>query len=124
MRPHRTNADMYKVTALVAWLSLTLLQPVFLSAADPRLLDAVRKGDRDAVRDLLRNHADVNISQPDGSTALLLAADRDDAEMVNLLIRAGANVNARNDYGASPLYAACTIGNTAAIPKEPLGNQR
>jgi ankyrin repeat protein len=104
-----------KVTALVASLPMAFLLPVLLSGADPRLLDAVRNRDHAAVRDLLRNHADVNVSQPDGSTALLLAADRTDAETVDLLIRAGANVNTRNDYGASPLYAACTTGDTTTI---------
>jgi len=110
-----SNADMNKVGTLVGWLSLAVLVPVSLSGADPRLLDAVRNRDHAAVRELLRNHADVNVSLPDGSTALLLAADRNDPEMVDVLIRAGANVNTRNDYGASPLYAACTAGDTATI---------
>ena len=104
---------MKKVTTLLACLSVSFLLPVLLSGADLRLLDAVRKGDRDAVRELLRNHAEVNVAQPDGSTPLLLAADRGDAEIAGLLIRAGAKVNARNDYGASPLYAACATGNIA-----------
>src|SRR5215831_15889915 len=58
---------------------VTLLACLFASfafGADERLLDAVRKGDRDAVRELLCNHSDVNASQPYGSTPLLLAADR------------------------------------------------
>ena len=106
---------MKKVTTLLACLSASFLLPVLLSGAELGLLDAVRKGDRDAVRKLLRNHADVNVAQPDGSTPLLLAADRGDAEMAGLLIRAGAKVNARNHYGASPLYAACATGNIATI---------
>ncbi len=95
------------------WVLLlpTLLLPCLLSGADLRLIDAVRRGDRNAVRELLRNHVDVNVAQPDGSTALLLAADRNDPELVDLLIKAGANVNARNDYGATPLYAASAGGN-------------
>ena len=95
------------------WVLLlpTLLLPCLLSGADLRLIDAVRRGDRNAVRALLRNHVDVNVAQPDGSTALLLAADRNDPELVDLLIKAGANVNARNDYGATPLYAASAGGN-------------
>ena len=92
-------------------LPVILLLPILLSAADLRLIDAVRRGDRNAVRALLRNRVDVNVAQPDGSTALLLAADRNDPELVDLLIKAGANVNARNDYGATPLYAASAGGN-------------
>ncbi len=85
------------------------------SSADVRLLDAVRKADRKAVRQLLRNRADVNAAQPDGSTALVLAADRNDLEVADLLIRAKANVNAANEYGATALSVACASGNIAMI---------
>ena len=84
-------------------------------SADVRLLDAVRNGDPKAVRELLKNHADVNAAQPDGSTALVLAADRNDLEVADLLIRAGASVNAANEYGATALYVACASGNIAMI---------
>ena len=101
-------------------LSATFLLSILLSAAVPSawsadLLDAVRRGDHRAVRELLQNHADVNAAQPDGSTALVLAADRDDAEVAGLLVRAGANVNAANEYGATALSVACTRGNIAMI---------
>lgn len=85
------------------------------SSADVRLLDAVRKADRKAVRELLQNRADVNTAQPDGSTALVLAADRNDLDMADLLIRAKANVNAANEYGATALSVACASGNVAMI---------
>jgi ankyrin repeat protein len=93
---------------------LSVAVPV-ASSADVRLLDAVRKADRKAVRELLRNRADVNAAQPDGSTALVLAAERDDLEVADLLIRARANVNAANDYGATALSVACASGNIAMI---------
>src|SRR5437899_12646141 len=102
---------MKKITTFLALLFAIFLEPPLVCGADVRLLDAVRRGDRNAVRELLRNHVDVNVAQPDGSTALLLAADRNDPELVDLLIKAGANVNARNDYGATPLYAASAGGN-------------
>ena len=44
-------------------------------SADLRLIDAVRNGDQNAVRQLLQNHADVNATRPDGSTALIWAAE-------------------------------------------------
>ncbi|HYS25618.1 MAG TPA: ankyrin repeat domain-containing protein, partial [Vicinamibacterales bacterium] len=72
-----------------------------VAAADTRLLDAVARGDRTAVRELLRNHADVNSAQADGSTALMLAVERNDVELATLLVRAQARVNAANDYGAT-----------------------
>ena len=100
-------------TVLLAVL-LSLVAPA-ASSADVRLLDAVVKGDRKAVQELLRNRADVNVAQPDGSTALMLAADRNDVEVATLLIRAKANVNAANEYGATALSVACASGNMALI---------
>src|SRR6266850_603869 len=101
-------------------LTTAFLVSILLSIAVPGawgadLLDAVRKGDHKAVRALLQNHADINAAQPDGSTALVLAADLNDTDAANLLIRAGANVNSANQYGATALYVACSRGNMAMI---------
>lgn len=85
------------------------------SSADVRLLDAVVKGDRNAVQQLLRGRVDVNAAQPDGSTALMLAADRGDVAMARLLIRANANVNAANEYGATALFVAAGRGNADLV---------
>lgn len=58
---------------------------------------------------------DVNATQPDGSTALLAAADRDDVAMAEALIRTGASVNAANEYGATALSVAAANGNTVLV---------
>jgi uncharacterized protein len=102
----------------VATLVLAVLVSVMLpasSSADVRLLDAVLKRDGNAVRALLKNRVDVNAAQPDGSTALMLAAERNDAEIAGLLLQARANVNAANEYGATALSVACASGNVALI---------
>ena len=85
------------------------------SAAAERLLDAVMKGDQRAVRELLRQRADVNTAQPDGSTVLMLAVERNYTEIADLLIRAQANVNAANEYGATALFVASANGHVALI---------
>jgi len=97
---------------------------MFLSAvsmaapgSDVRLIEAVKKEDKEATRALLKDHVDVNASEADGSTALAWAAYRDDAEAVDLLIRAGANVNAANSYGVTPLSLACTNRNSLIVEK-------
>jgi uncharacterized protein len=41
----------------------------------------------------------------------------DDLESVDRLIRAGANVNAANRYGVTPLFLACTNGSAPAIER-------
>jgi len=81
----------------------------------PALVDAARSGDRDALRALLQEKADVNAAAGDGSTALLWASYRDDPEAAALLIHAGANVNAANDLGVTPLWAASQNGSAAMV---------
>ena len=87
------------------------------SRDDLRLVEAVKNGDKAAVRSLLTQHADVNAAQADGTTALAWAAERDDLQTAELLIQARANVNAANDYGATPLWLACTKANAAMVEK-------
>ena len=107
-----------KLKTPAIWWLVSLLSVANLAAAsDLRLVDAVQKGDRDAVRSLLKEHIDVNASRADGSTALSWAAHRGDIETANLLIAAGANVNAANDYGVTPLWLACSDGNGALAGK-------
>ena len=92
-------------------LSLIALVTASLSAASgTSLIDAVKAGDRAAVRTLL-SRTTVNNSEPDGMTALHWAVRADDAETAALLIRAGANVSAANRYGVTPLSLAATNGN-------------
>ncbi len=85
------------------------------AADDLRLIEAVRIGDRQAVRSLLGERVDVNAAQGDGATALAWAVHRDDPPMAELLINAGGNVNAANDYGVTPLSLACTNRNSALV---------
>ena len=94
------------IAILVGWLAISLFSVTSSFAAE--LLDAVKEGDREAVESLLRQNADVNVSQPDGATALAWAVHRDDLEVADLLIGAGADLNAANDYGVTPLSLACS----------------
>ncbi len=87
------------------------------SAADVRLIQAVKDGDATAVRELLEQDTDVNARQGDGATALHWAAYRDDLDTADLLIQAGAAVNATNDLGVTPLWVAAMTGSPAMIAK-------
>ena len=81
------------------------------------LVDAAKRGDKDAVKSLLQKKADVNAAEPDGTTALHWAAYRDDLESTDLLLRAGAKVNAANDLGATPLWNASQNGSVAIVKR-------
>ena len=74
----------------------------------PPLIDAVKRGDHAAARALLRNKTIVNQPEPDGTTALHHAVLADDAQMVSMLIGAGADVKAANRYGLRPLTLAAS----------------
>ncbi len=51
------------------------------------------------------------------TTALHWASYHDDLDSADLLIRAGAKVNAANDLGATPLWAASQNGSAAMVRK-------
>jgi ankyrin repeat protein len=84
-------------------------------AAGDLLVDAVKSGDRAAVRTLLERGANANVAVPDGTTALHFAIQQGDAEVVDLLVRAGADVKTSNRYGIAPLQVAATAGSVAII---------
>jgi ankyrin repeat protein len=65
----------------------------------------------------LQSRADVNATQPDGTTALAWAVYRDDLETAELLLSAGANASAANEYGVTPLALACTNRNATMVEK-------
>ena len=77
--------------------------------------DAAQNRDREALRALVKQRANVNAPQPDGTTALHWAAHWNDLEGVNLLLRAGADAKAANRYGATPLSEAAALGNAQMI---------
>ena len=86
------------------------------AADDTRLADAAMQGDRDAVRSLIQQKADVNAALGDGTTALHWAAYKDDAEMAKMLLEAGASIKATTRVDAlTPLLIACKNGNAAIV---------
>jgi ankyrin repeat protein len=95
---------------------LSLSAGICLAATpDLRLIEAVKKNDVQAVRALIAQHADVNATQPDGSSALHWAAQLDNTEIAKALISASANVKLRTRYNVDPLALACMNGNAGVI---------
>jgi len=84
---------------------------VSTAQAASTLIDAVKHGDRAAIRTILQTRPNVNAASADGTTALHWAAQLNDLETTQLLLKAGANVRAVNRYGMTPLQAAAVNGN-------------
>ncbi|MDH4063794.1 MAG: ankyrin repeat domain-containing protein [Acidobacteriota bacterium] len=79
---------------------------------------AAEAGDLAQVRRLLRDGADVNAALGDGTTALHQAAMRGDADMVDVLVYAGANVKATTRLGGyTPLHLASQRGHAVVIDR-------
>src|SRR6266576_2669709 len=93
----RRNLMLGLTISLIAILCATGI--MMASADDVRVPNAAMKGDKEAVRALLKQAADVNASQGDGMTALHWAALNGDADMAQMLLYAGANVRATTRIG-------------------------
>ena len=87
----------------------------FAAGADAPLADAVMRGNQDSVRTLLQQKADVNATQPDGTTALHWAVRQNELELAQTLIRAGAKAVVATRYGVTPLFFAAENGNPTMI---------
>jgi len=98
-------------------LGLALCLTVALNGQVPTTIaEAASKGDREAVRALLKKGLDVNEAQGDGTTALHWAAMKGDTELAQMLIYAGANVRATTRLGAyTPLYLAAKGGYAGVV---------
>ena len=101
---------LFGAVAVVAALSIGV------NAAESPIADAAARGDREAVKALLKKAADVNAAQGDGMTALHWAAMNGDAELAQMLIVAGANIRAATRLGTyTPLYLASQHGHAGVI---------
>ena len=108
-------------TALRVKAVAALAGAAFLVAWAPSespVADAAMRGDRGAVRSLLAGGADVNAAQGDGMTALHWAAERGDVDMADMLLQAGATVEATTRIGQyTPLHLAARAGGAAMVER-------
>ena len=92
------------------------LSAILAAASSSPVADAAMKGDREALRALLKQGADVSGAQGDGMSALHYAAERGDVEMTEMLVYAGANVGATTRIGQyTPLHLASQSGSAAVV---------
>jgi ankyrin repeat protein len=106
-----------RISVIGLSLAATLaILPIAAAAGNLSLAESAKQGDRAAVQSLLKQKTDVNAALPDGTTALHWAAFNGDADLVALLLRAGANPRVVTRVGAiTPLSLACINGDGPII---------
>lgn len=108
----------FVVTVLGSFtLVLLTVAHVITADGDRRLVEAVKTQNTQAVPALLKQPVDVNVPEADGTTALHWAAHWNDVKTADLLIRAGAKVDAVNDLRVTPLSLACTNASAPIVEK-------
>jgi uncharacterized protein len=83
------------------------------------LMYAARQDAPEAVRALAAAGADLNATDPDGTTALTLAVINAHYELAAQLLDAGANPNVADVTGMTPLYAAVDMHTLDETPGRP-----
>ena len=105
--------------AIAIGLLLALSSTGFAAVAgNAPLVDAARAANWNVVRTLIAQGARgevVNAADSDGSRPLHWAVRADELQVVDLLLRAGADAKAENRLGVTPLYLAAQNGNAAII---------
>ena len=86
------------------------------------LMYAARQGSIDAARALMDEGANVNLTDPDGTTALVLAIINGHYDTAAMLTERGADPNITDSSGMGALYAAVdmnTLGEVYGRPERP-----
>jgi ankyrin repeat protein len=92
---------------------VTLLGMSSLQAAT--LLESIRGGDHFTASALVKDGADVNVAESNGTTPLHWAVHHGNVDLVKQLLKAGADVNVANNYGATPISEAAVLGDYALM---------
>ena len=99
---------------LLIFGTLVSSQPAHSGAYDD-MLKAVNTHDADQVSALLRRGMDVNTTDPDGNTLLMLAARNGDSQILEILLRNKPNILKINKYGDSALMLAALRGSLVNV---------
>jgi ankyrin repeat protein len=107
---------------LIAALFALVLSACGASAQDVALHQAVIDNDPQAVKQALRDGADVNAPETEetsaldlDSTPLIVAAGKEHVEIVEILIGSGADVNATGEFDITALSETAIKGNNEIV---------
>jgi ankyrin repeat protein len=84
-------------------------------SGDPPIVKAAREEQDEAIRMLIRFKANVNAPGEDGFRALQIAAGKNRLTLMQSLLQAGADINATDTAGNTPLHRAASRGKPEAV---------
>jgi ankyrin repeat protein len=103
----------FLATAAAAALSTTSIA----LASTPPLVQALKAGDRTTAMTLARQKTSALAAEADGTTALHWAVRQDDHELVERLLKTGADPKTANRYGVTPMHLAAINGSASMIER-------
>ena len=96
---------------ILTFLSLLLCFSMVFSQSQTTIFDVSRNGDLELAKKMLKENPNVfNATNKDGYSALTLACYRGNVEMVKLMLKNNAEIDANSTMG-TPLMAAVVKGN-------------
>jgi ankyrin repeat protein len=101
------------IAASVPVLAQTKAAPA--KATDSSLADLIQAGNRKAALEKIRNGADVNAPQPDGTRPIHWAVYRLDYEVLDALIATKAKADVTNEFGSTPIAEAAKLGDLRMV---------
>ena len=112
-----TRRSRYRLAVIASLFGASLALGAARTPADESpVADAVMRGDSSRVRLLIKQGLDVNAAQPDGMTALHWASQRGDVAGAQMLMYAGARVDAVTRNGNyTPLHLAARNGRATVV---------
>jgi len=106
----------------------TFFDPEFIgNKLDKKLIENVKNKDIEAIKHSIKIGANVNARDEDGKTGLMIACEKGNFEIVNLLINEYAKLDLRDNKGRTALHYACLQSNlriVSSILSKNFGNRK
>lgn len=103
------------INASLVSLSLLLVPGVSGAGAYEDLLAAAESGENATVFDLIRRGMDVNTTDAQGNTLLMISARTGNLVLLDSLLKNRVNVNRRNRYGDTAMMLASMQGHIEVV---------
>lgn len=94
----------------------TFFDPEFIgNKLDKKLIENVKNKDIEAIKHSIKIGANVNARDENGKTGLMIACEKGNFEIVNLLINEYAKLDLRDNKGRTALHYACLQSNLRIV---------